>query len=109
MNALQQELEALLQALKQQLPEPEVAPSSNALTIDEAQLLQVTRKLRELCEEMDSDACAQMDQHRALLATAYPAHISSIEKALKAYEFEEAIELLSQALATRSHFISTCA
>jgi len=109
-DTMAQQLQPLLAAIAAHLPEPAQpqAPTSTptppptATPIDEAQLNAVTQRLQCLLEEMDADASAWMDRHRALLSAAYPEHFAAIRQAVEHFEFDDATTQLSQAVATSS-------
>ena len=74
------------------------APGS---TIDESQLIEVTRRLRSLLPDMDSYAADWATAHAALLAAAYPAHFQAIERALEGFDFDVSSAQLDAAVAVR--------
>jgi HPt (histidine-containing phosphotransfer) domain-containing protein len=103
-DALQHKLDPLVAAIAAQLPQQ--APSADQqgagpVTIDEAQLTEVTGKLRSLLEDMDSDASEWIKTHAGLLRAAYPGHLKAIEEALEGFDFDVAIEQLDAAVADR--------
>ena len=100
-DALEAGLVPLVQAIAAQLPRPAVAPAAGPVTIDEAQLTRVTQRLRNLLQDMDSDASDRITAHAALLAAAYPDHIKAIEDAMESFDFDLAIDQLDAAMAAR--------
>jgi HPt (histidine-containing phosphotransfer) domain-containing protein len=105
-DALSQQLQPLLAAMAAQLPQQADAGAVNQAAtpavVDEARLAEVTQRLQSLLEEMDADASAWMDRHRALLSAAYPEHFAAIRQAVEHFEFDDATTQLSQAVATSS-------
>ena len=80
------------------LPAADLAP----IAIDEAKLNSVTSQLRELCEEMDSEAEDLIERESRMLQQAYPEHFDSIYQAIREYEFDEAAEKIDTAIITRT-------
>ncbi|MFM8769916.1 MAG: Hpt domain-containing protein, partial [Rubrivivax sp.] len=101
-DALEATLLPLVDAIDAQLPKAAVAAPTAPVAIDEGQLVQVTQRLRELLADMDSEAGDWLEQHRALLASAYPAHLSSLQAALEAFDFDAATEQLEAGVAARA-------
>jgi HPt (histidine-containing phosphotransfer) domain-containing protein len=106
LDALALQLQPLLAAMAAQLPQQADAGAVNQAAtpavVDEARLAEVTQRLQSLLEEMDADASAWMDRHRALLSAAYPEHFAAIRQAVEHFEFDDATTQLSQAVATSS-------
>jgi signal transduction histidine kinase/CheY-like chemotaxis protein len=100
-DALEAGLVPLVQAIAAQLPRPAVAPAAGPVTIDEAQLTRVTQRLRNLLQDMDSDASDWITAHATLLAAAYPDHIKVIQDAMEGFDFDLAIDQLDAAVAAR--------
>lgn len=103
-DALALQMQPLLAAIAAQLPkqaQPQ-AQTSTPTPIDQAQLNAVTQRLQSLLEEMDADASAWIDKHRALLSAAYPEHFVAIRQAVEHFEFDDATKQLSQAIARSS-------
>jgi CheY-like chemotaxis protein/HPt (histidine-containing phosphotransfer) domain-containing protein len=104
-DALQAELAPLLQAISDQLRQPQggqnAGPGAGQGAIDDAQLSEVTQRLRSLLQDMDSDAADWATAHAALLAAAYPAHFQAIERALEGFDFDVASAQLDAAVAVR--------
>ena len=104
-DALQRGLEPLVQALEAQLPKaarPQAAATANvAAAVDEAQLAEVTARLRALLEDMDSEAGDWIQTHQALLNNAFPQHLQAINEAIEGFDFDVALEQLEAALAAR--------
>jgi hypothetical protein len=99
LDALQQSLDPLVQAIAQRLPQVQVVTPAAAVAVDETELLRVTQRLRELLTDMDSEASDWLERHRAILSSAYPAHLPSVDSALQAFEFDTAAEQLDAGLA----------
>ena len=102
LDALQQSLDPLVHAIAQQLPQPQAAAPEAAIVIDENELSRVTQRLRELLSDMDADASDWLERHRGVLSSAFPAHLSAIESALQAFEFDAAAEQLAAGMAARA-------
>ncbi len=85
------QLNALVQALHTQLP-PETAQATVA--VDPAQLRRVCSQLAALLAQDDSDAISLLEQHAALLHSAFPQAYAQIDQALKDFEFETALAVL---------------
>jgi two-component system, sensor histidine kinase and response regulator len=103
-DALQQQLDPLVQAISVQLTQQAPTDEQQAarpVTINEAQLTEVTRKLRSLLEDMDSDAGDWIQTHAGLLGAAYPGHFLALREALEGFDFDVAIEQLNAATAAR--------
>ena len=101
-DALQLSLEPLVQAIAQRLPKAQVDAPAAPVAIDEAELARVTQRLRELLADMDSEAGDWLAQYRAVLASAFPAHLPAIEGALQAFDFDAAAEQLEAGMAARA-------
>jgi two-component system, sensor histidine kinase and response regulator len=105
-DALALQIQPLLAAIAAQLPK-QAPPQAQKATptpapLDQAQLNAVTQRLQSLLQEMDADASAWMDRHRALLSAAYPEHFIAIRQAVENFEFDDATTQLSQAIASSS-------
>jgi HPt (histidine-containing phosphotransfer) domain-containing protein len=100
-DALQSKLDPLVAAIAAQLPQQAQQESAGPVAIDEAKLTEVTRKLRSLLEDMDSDAGEWIKTHAGLLRAAYPDHLKAIEEALEGFDFDVAVEQLDAAVAAR--------
>lgn len=103
-EALRQTLEPLVQALTDWLPSDKHEAGSNALAttaVDEAALAQLTQRLHALCEDMDSEAEELIEEHRALLSAAYPAHFEALAQAVKGFNFDAALSQLDAAQVAR--------
>lgn len=83
---------------------PPVAATAPALplAIDEAQVSEVTQRLRELLCDMDSEAADWLQTHISLLEGAYPGHAKAVREALEAFEFDLAVKHLDAAVAARN-------
>jgi hypothetical protein len=99
----------LVAALASQLPQgprqagaPGVDQAAAPAAIDEAQLAEVTQRLRKLLEDMDSDASDWIKNHAALLATAFPHHLQALSDALESFDFDIATEQLDAAISSRA-------
>ncbi|BDT70011.1 sensor histidine kinase RcsC [Comamonadaceae bacterium OS-1] len=86
-------LNALVQALQAQLA-PEAAQAT--VSVDPAQLHTVCTRLAELLAQDDSDAIALVEDNAALLHSAFPQAYADIEKALKDFAFDAALQVLRQ-------------
>jgi hypothetical protein len=102
LDTLQQSLDPLVQAIAQRLPQVQVVTPAAPVAIDEAELSRVTQRLRGLLADMDSDATDWLERHRGVLSSAFPAHLSAIESALQAFEFDAAAEQLAAGMAARA-------
>jgi two-component system sensor histidine kinase/response regulator len=100
-DALQSKLDPLVAAIAAQLPQQAQQESAGPVAVDEAKLTEVTRKLRSLLEDMDSDAGEWIKTHAGLLRAAYPDHLKAIEEALEGFDFDVAVEQLDAAVAAR--------
>ena len=101
LRALQDSLASLLQALAVQLPRREEPPGVAPAALDDSQLAQVTQRLRELLEEMDSEAGSWLEAHASLLAAAFPEHHRAIFEAVESFDFDEAASRLEAAVQAR--------
>lgn len=99
-DKLRAALDPLVDAVAAWLP-PDPSQSTAAVTIDEGALERVTSQLRSLCEEMDSGAEDVCSQYEALLRAAYPTQAAAIAEAIRGFDFDQAIEQLDTAWATR--------
>jgi hypothetical protein len=102
LDTLQQSLDPLVQAIAQRLPQVQFVTPAAAVAVDEAHLLRVTQRLRELLSDMDSEAGDWLGKHRAVLSSAFPAHLPALESALQAFEFDIAAEQLDAGMAARA-------
>jgi signal transduction histidine kinase/CheY-like chemotaxis protein/HPt (histidine-containing phosphotransfer) domain-containing protein len=100
-DALQHRLEPLIQAIAAQMPQPAQQQASEPVVIDDAQLTEVTLRLRSLLEEMDSDAGDWINSNAGLLAAAYPGHFQAIREALENFDFDVATQQLHAAISNR--------
>ena len=100
-DLLEQRQQALLAAIAAQLPQQTVPPDAGSLVIDQAELTEVTQRLRHLLEDMDSEACEWIKTHSALLAAAYPDRVQAIQEALDGFDFDVAVQQLDEAVAAR--------
>ncbi len=98
---LEQVLQPLLDALAAQLPRTPATATAPAVAVDEAQLVQVTQRLRELLADMDSEAGEWLQTHLALLSSAYPDHVKPVQDALGDFDFDMTLEQLDAAVAAR--------
>ena len=101
MDLLEQRQQALLAAIAAQLPQQSVTPGAGSLVIDQAELTEVTQRLRHLLEDMDSEASEWIKTHGELLATAYPDRVQAIQEALDGFDFDVAVQQLDAAVAAR--------
>ena len=101
-NDLDDALAPLLAALAAQMTRPQQTGAVAPATIDPETLAQATQRLRELLAEMDSEAVACLEEHRALFALAYAGHASAIAEAVDAFDFDEALALLDTAVAEKA-------
>jgi two-component system sensor histidine kinase/response regulator len=103
-DALQARLEPLVAAIQAQITpasQADAGAPSGPIAIDEAQLSDVTQRLRSLLEDMDSDASDWIQTHAGLLTAAYPNHIKAVEEAVGDFDFDVAVEKLDAAVAAR--------
>jgi signal transduction histidine kinase/DNA-binding response OmpR family regulator/HPt (histidine-containing phosphotransfer) domain-containing protein len=97
---LRSTLQLLVEAIAAWLPaEPTVKTS---VAVDEATLMRVTTRLRELCADMDSGAEDLLSEHAAMLHSAFPMHAQALSDAIKAFDFDLAIEQLDAAMQARA-------
>ena len=68
-----------------------------AQSFNEAQLPEVTERLRQLLMDMDAEAMDWLEQHRPLLAAAYPQVLPQLVDALEGYDFDLAVQRLDAA------------
>jgi CheY-like chemotaxis protein len=94
-DALEPPLSALVAALDAALDAG--APAAAAANIDPAQLASVRSRLLELLAEDDADAGDLLAEHAELLQAAMPRHYADIDRAIRAFDFQGAHVLLSQA------------
>ena len=66
---------------------------------DHRDLLDVCGQLRTLFEQNDAAAIPLVEHHAALLQGAFRDRFSALEKAVRDYDFEEALAILEQGLA----------
>ena len=100
-DLLEQRQQALLAAIAAQLPQQTAAPAAGSLVIDQAELTEVTQRLRHLLEDMDSEASEWIKTHGELLASAYPDRVQAIQEALDGFDFDVAVQQLDAAVAAR--------
>jgi two-component system, sensor histidine kinase and response regulator len=107
LDVLRQCLEPLVEALGAHLqrigaPVAAAADSACSASVDEAQLAEVTRRLRGLLSDMDSEALDCLEQHGVLLGAAYPQCFASLLEAAQRFDFDQAVARLDAAVADRS-------
>ncbi len=73
------------------------APAALAASVDPAQLTQIRTRLLELLAEDDAEAGELLAEHAELLQAALPRHYADIDRAIRAFDFQGAHVLLSQA------------
>lgn len=78
-------------------PSPADLPSSGpqgagAVSFNEAQLSEVTERLRQLLQDMDAEAMDWLEQHRELMKAAYPEAMPLLLEALEDYDFDLAVQ-----------------
>jgi len=101
LGTLAEHLEPLVRAIRLQLPGHEApVDGATSVPVDRKQLAEVAARLRTLIEGMDADAGDWLGANRALLASAYPAHVAGIERALESFDFDEALAVLDAAEAS---------
>ena len=100
-DALEAALRPLVEAIAAQLPRAAAVTAPQPVSIDEGQLTQVTQRLRDLLADMDAEAGDWLHQHHALLTSAYPAHLTTIQAAVEAFDFDTALEQVDAAVAAR--------
>ena len=71
------------------------------MVVDENRLEQACARLRELCADMDSGAEDLLNEHDALLRSAFPQHFPAVGEAIRGIDFDQAIEQLDAAVAAR--------
>ena len=101
-DALEATLQPLVEAIAAQLPQATPALPATTAAVDEAQLTQVTQRLRDLLADMDSEAGDWVEQHRALLTSAYPAQLAALDAALQDFDFDAALAQLEAGVNTRT-------
>jgi HPt (histidine-containing phosphotransfer) domain-containing protein len=94
-GALAPPLSALVAALDAALSAG--APAASGGSIDPAQLASVRTRLLELLSEDDAEAGELLAEHAELLQAALPRHYADIDRAIRAFDFQGAHVLLSQA------------
>jgi HPt (histidine-containing phosphotransfer) domain-containing protein len=94
-DALAPPLSALVSALDAALAAS--APAKAAASIDPAQLTSVRTRLLELLAEDDAEAGELLAENAELLQAALPRHYADIDRAIRAFDFQGAHVLLSQA------------
>ena len=103
--ALQRHLDPLVMTLTERLAasatSADAASGSTDAIIDEAQLAEVTERLRQLLSEMDYEANDWLQRHRSLLNTAYPQRLPALLAAVENFDFDLAIERLDAASLAR--------
>ncbi len=62
----------------------------------------MTRRLRDLLSDMDSEAVDWLDRHHRLLSAAYPKKLPFILSATKEFDFDLAVVRLDAAVAARA-------
>ncbi|MBP7635365.1 response regulator, partial [Candidatus Ozemobacteraceae bacterium] len=67
-----------------------------------ASLTSVCGQLRKHLQEADADAVKLFDEYAELLNVAFPGHFSRLDKAIRAYDFSEALITLDRALAEKT-------
>jgi CheY-like chemotaxis protein len=97
--ALIEHLEQVLAAIAAALPEPVSQPTIDV--IDNEQLADVHQRLLALVADNNSHAEKLMQEHKALLRSAFGTLFTKIETALDQFDFERAGELLSTAWQSR--------
>jgi two-component system, sensor histidine kinase and response regulator len=104
-DALQQKLDPLVAAITAQLPrqaQSSAQQSGAPVAIDEVKLAEVTHRLRNLLDDMDSDAGEWIKTHARLLGAAYPGHLPAIREAIDDFDFDIALERLDAATAMKA-------
>ena len=100
-DALEAGLLPLVQAIAVQLSPPAAAGAAGLAAVDEAQLTEVTQRLRSLLQDMDYSAGEWIEAHAALLAASYPKHIKAVKQAMESFDFDLAVEQLDAAISNR--------
>jgi len=75
---------------------------ARAEAINEAQLPEVTERLRQLLLDMDAEAMDWLEQHRELMKAAYPEALPQLLEALEGYDFDLAVQRLDAAVQARN-------
>ena len=105
LKALQRCLDPLVAAIAAQLPSQSSTASasigSGAVAVDEAALVEVTQRLRQLLSEMDAEAGDWLQRHLALLKTAYPDRLPALLEAVQNFDFDLGVKLLDAAISAR--------
>jgi HPt (histidine-containing phosphotransfer) domain-containing protein len=94
-DALSPPLSALVAALEAGLAAS--APTLAAANVDPAQVASLRSRLLELLAEDDADAGELLAEHAEVLRAALPRHYADIDRAIRAFDFQGAHALLSQA------------
>jgi two-component system sensor histidine kinase/response regulator len=97
--ALNGPLQAMLVALKAQLPDEPVA-AQPAVAVDAGRLKKVCAQLQKLLSDDDSAAADLLDEHAELLRAGLGARWRAIESAIRNFDFARALSDLDAALAT---------
>jgi hypothetical protein len=71
------------------------------VVVDENRLEQACARLRELCADMDSGAENLLNEHDALLRSAFSQYFQAMDEAIRGFDFDQAIEQLDAAMAAR--------
>nr|WP_246448147.1 response regulator [Roseateles oligotrophus] len=99
-EALNGPLQALIQALRQSLPEN--PPSRQLTVVDPAQLQGLVSQLAELLAQNDVEAESLLSAHADLFHSADPAAYLQLSRAIDAFDYEGAALLLAQHFAARA-------
>ncbi len=82
------------------LDEPrKTSPAATSVPRDRRELLDVCGRLRKLFEQDDAAAITLVEKHATLLRAAFRDRSPALEKAVREYDFEEALAILEQGLA----------
>jgi signal transduction histidine kinase/CheY-like chemotaxis protein len=105
LKALQRCLDPLVAAIAAQLHSQSSTATasigSGAVAVDEAELVEVTQRLRQLLSEMDAEAGDWLQRHLAVLKTAYPDRLPALLEAVQNFDFDLAVERLDAAISAR--------
>jgi two-component system sensor histidine kinase/response regulator len=93
---LGQRLSGLIATLSRSLP-PDMSPRA-PVAVDPIVRDATCRRLAELLADDDSRSVTLLNENRALLTAALPAHFQRIDDAVSQFDFEEALRLLKDAM-----------
>ncbi|MEY4099407.1 MAG: Signal transduction histidine-protein kinase BarA, partial [Pseudomonadota bacterium] len=96
-HALEAPLAALMNALEHALPDESAHAT---VAVDPVKLREVCDRLASLLAYDDASAVDVVGENADLLNTAFPAHYTALENAVKMFDFEAALQVLKEAFPT---------